>query len=421
MWQYLQQGIIEKLTSEQLAVATLAFVSVLGYGFLKWAFAKALVFRDFIVSRRRALGAVARTVGNDGPKEGPGVWTLLPITQPSNYKGDLKGASVLAVANLKGGVGKTTVTANIAAHLASNSRWRKKILLIDLDYQGSLSSMCFPIDASWLPPANTDSVATRALSGDLEPNLFLSAAKRVDNDFHLDVITAHYDLAQAENRLLVEWLLNASNPKSRGARKWLSDFILGRLYNPHEMRYNLAKLLCSDAVRDAYDLIIIDCPPRLTAGTIQALCASTHLLIPTILDKPSSESVISFCDQVESLRTAGLCPHLRHVGVVATRYVDNHIAARRAAQLIRDRFAGKPYSCGLLSKTTFIPQTQALVRDADEGIAYFSLGKDSSSMKAKSAIAALAEVVAHQVGVSPVASYDDSENIAQLNLPGAAE
>ncbi len=402
-------------------MAIVAVLSVLGLGLVKWLFARLLVFKDFVTSRQRALGAVARAMGPDGPKEGPGVWTLQPITQPGNYKNNLKGASILAVGNLKGGVGKTTVAANIAAHLASDPRWQKKVLLIDLDYQGSLSSMCFPVDSSWLPPANTDSVATRALSGDLEPNLFLSAARRVDNDYRLDVITAHYDLAQAENRLLVEWLLNANKGPRRNVRRWVSDFVLGRLYDPREMRYNLAKLLCSEAVRDAYDLIIIDCPPRLTAGTLQALCASSHLLIPTILDKPSAESVVSFCDQVEALRVAGLCPHLRHVGVVATRYVENLIAARRAAQLIRDQFSGRSYSCGLLSARTFIPQTQALVRNPDDGIAYFSLGRDSSSMKAKTAIAALAEVVAHQVGVSPVASYEASENVRQLNLPVAAE
>lgn len=421
MFEQLWSALAAKVGAEAGA-AMLAVVSILAYGLLKWLIAKLLKFRDFATSRQRALGAVGRKHTVDGPKEGPGVWALQPITPPENYRSNLKGASILTVANLKGGVGKTTIAANIGAHLAAHPNWKKKVLLIDLDYQGSLSSMCFPDDSSWLPPANTDSVATRALSGDLEPNLFLSAAKKISKDVPLSIITAHYDLAQAENRLLVEWLLNASKAKHRTIRRWLVDFVQGRLYQPAEIRYNLARLLSSDAVRDTYDLIIIDCPPRLTAGTIQALCASSHVLVPTILDKASGESVVSFCDQIEALKTAGLCPHLNYVGVVATRYIDRHTTSRRTMQLIRDQFAARKYKCGLLPTSTFIPQTQALVRDPDEGIAYFSLRRDDSSVKAKTAIACLAEKVAHQVGVAPVAAFDTGDaQVLQLNFPGAAE
>jgi cellulose biosynthesis protein BcsQ len=376
---------------------------------------------DFIHSRRRALSAVARTQETDGPTEGPGVWTLKPIAPPENYKYNVQRARILAVANLKGGVGKTTIAANIGAYLADHILWRRRILLIDLDYQGSLSSMAFPEDNSWLPPSGTDSVATRALSGDLEPNLFLAACKEVHEHNRLRVITAHYDLAQADNRLLVEWLLNKRPLDRRSLRRWLSDLFAGRVHEPSEMRFNLAKLLHSEAVQDAFDLIIIDCPPRLTAGTIQALCCSSHVLIPTILDKPSSESVASFCEQVEALKSAGLCPHIRYVGAVATRYVATHIASRQAIQRTEDSLSAKGIRCGFLPESTFIPQTQSLVREASDGIAYYSLHGSQQASKARQAIANLAQHVAMQVGVAPAQYFGANENSAQLSLPEAAE
>jgi cellulose biosynthesis protein BcsQ len=60
-------------------------------------------------------------------------------------------------------------------------------------------------------------------------------------------------------------------------------------------------------VQRAFDLIIIDCPPRLTTSKIQALCAGSHLLIPTIFDRTSAEAVVTLYEQVETLKRAGIC------------------------------------------------------------------------------------------------------------------
>ena len=398
----------------------LAVSGAVVWAVVKLTWAKVLKFNNFLRSRQRALSAVARAVTLDGPKEGAGIWALQPITQPENYKNDLQGARILAVANLKGGVGKTTIAANIAAHLANDRAWQKRVLLVDLDYQGSLSSMSFPDDSSWLPPAQTDSVATRSLSGDLEPNLFLAAATAVNQQPRLKVITAHYDLAQADNRLLIEWLLNVAKTEKRDWKRWLADFFIGKLYQPHEMRYNLAKLLHSQAVREAFDLVIIDCPPRLTAGTIQAFCGSSHVLIPTILDKPSGESIVSFCEQVEALKSAGLCPHIRYLGIVATRYNPRVNSGPATVQFVNDQLTARKFKCGFLPQSTFIPQTEALVREASQGIAYFTLHGNSQAAKAKNAIASLAQHVALQIGVPPVQSFDLTDQ-QQLSLPVAAE
>ena len=410
-----------KLGFEGVGVLLPIFGAII-WAFIKFLAAKLRQFLDFLKSRKRALGAVARIQTVDGPREGPGVWTLKPIVPPNGYKTNLHGCRILAVANLKGGVGKTTIAANVAAHLAQDEHWRKRVLLIDLDYQGSLSSMAFPDDISWLPPAGTDSVATRAVSGGLEPNLFLAACKEVRQEPKLRVISAHYDLAQADNRVLVEWLLNTKGKDTRTWRQWFADLFMGRIYQPAEMRYNLAKLLHSEAVRNAYDLVIIDCPPRLTSGTIQALCASSAVLIPTILDKPSGEFIVSFCEQIEALKKAGICPHIRHLGIVATRYVPNQVAQRQTIQTVGDQLRSKQIECGFVPSEAFIPQAVALVREASEGIAYFSLTGTPQASRAKAAFATLAKHVASQLGLPPMQHFERDElRQAQLNLPEAAE
>jgi chromosome partitioning protein len=225
-------------------------------------------------------------------------------------------------------------------------------------------------------------------------------------------------LAQADNRLLVEWLLNKRSRDRRSLQRRLADLLLNRAYFPNEMRYNLARLLHSEAVRENFDLVIIDCPPRLTSGTIQALCASSHLLIPTILDRPSCESVVSFCAQVENMKQAGLCPHIGYVGVVTSRFVANTNAWYEPVRQVEDQLRARNLACGFLPQASFIPQTVNMTRNADEGIAYYSLSGTQPAVNAKRAIACLAEHVAAQVCVPRSPAFDKS---LQLVLPVAAE
>ncbi len=339
-----------KVGNEAAALVMAVAASAIIWPTLTWLKGQALRAIDFIRSRRRALAAVARQRTPDGYREGRGVWGLKPISPPENYKANVRASRILAVANLKGGVGKTTIAANIAAHLAHDDCWRKRVLLVDLDYQGSLSSMAFPNDQSWLPPKGADSVATLAVSGEIEPSAFLQACKDVEGEPRLKVVTAHYDLAQADNRLLVEWLLNKRGKDHRSLQRKLADLLLNRAYYPNEMRYNLTRLLHSEAVRENFDLVIIDCPPRLTSGTIQALCASSHLLIPTLLDRPSGESVVSFCTQVEAMRDAGLCPHIEYVGIVASRYAAHQNAWHPDVRQVEDQLKARGFQLWIFAR-----------------------------------------------------------------------
>jgi chromosome partitioning protein len=320
---------------------------------------------------------------------------------------------VLVLANNKGGVGKTTLAANLGAVWARD--WGKKVLLIDLDPQGTMSGMALRQLKSWIPKGQ-DSLATRAVSGDLEPSILVSCAKEVPQEPRLRVIPAYYDLAQADNRLIVEWLLQTRPRWGKGTRQFFVDLLIGNLLKLKDMRYNLAELLQSKAVRDEFDVVILDCPPRLTTSTAQALCAGSHLLIPTILDQPSAEAVISFCEEIERLRTNDICPALNYVGVVGTRVSPNvdQIAEVAAKTMIRDGLRQAHSPTGLLAEAHFVRKAAAFVNDSDEGIAYLVMGNGQRQREIREVMGSLAEYVAGQIGLpAPPAHVQEALRAAE--------
>lgn len=374
----------------------LAILTVLAIILGRLIWRQALVLSCFLNSRSRALSAVAREHNRDGPREGEGLW-LQPTSKPENYE-DKFGTRVLVVGNNKGGVAKTTLAANLGAYWARE--WNKKVLLIDLDYQGTLSSMALRSIADWALK-DQDSLATRAISGDLQPSIFVQCAKEVPGEPRLKIIPAYYDLAQADNRLIVEWLLSCAPLRSKHWHTRLADLLMGRLFVRRDVRYNLAELLQTKAVRDAFDIVIIDCPPRVTTGVIQAFCAATHLLVPTILDIPSAEAVVAYCEEVETLRNRGVCPKLSYVGIVGTMVSSNaaQLAERDALQRIADGLRKRNFSSGLLDAQHFMRESAAFVNDADHGIAYLNMGNGARQQQIRESMGSLAEYVANQVGL----------------------
>jgi chromosome partitioning protein len=206
---------------------------------------------------------------------------------------------ILTVANLKGGVGKTTLAANLAAYF--DTRVRKRVLAIDLDFQGSLSSLFSSLrgEADEFAPN-----VARVLCGDYrrghEPDLAVPVHTiRLPNT---DLIASGYRLAPTEDGLLVQHLIDGEKSRS-----------LLRLYD----------FLLSDTVQDSYSLVILDAPPRLSAATLNALRVSHAYLIPTRPTRLSAEAVPNFERQlVELIRPVN--PAIRMLGVVPTMTDNQH-------------------------------------------------------------------------------------------------
>jgi chromosome partitioning protein len=399
----LSRWAIEKTLTTLIVVPVLGYI---GWVIFRYVVQLSLQAWRFIHRRRHALQAVAREAGDNGAYEGKGVWLATPIDQPRDYWRGVTNSRILSIANLKGGVGKTTLAANIGAYLAKD--WQKRVLLIDLDFQGSLSSMAFP-GKDWLPESHQSSLSTRLISGDIAPGDVRLLPQKVDlngnlkGQGRLQVVTAYYDLAQADNRILVEWLLQCNHRTPEDLRYALMERFKGKLSRAPDVRYTLAEILHSNAVQKAFDLIIIDCPPRLTTSKIQAFCASSHLLIPTIFDRTSAEAVVSLCDQVETLKQAGICPHLEYIGVVGTMWRQGRAAQTEAMTLVRDALANGP--TGILPEKTFVPHAAALVNDAAEGIAYIAMPNRQDRQQIRGAITELAEYVAGQMGIPRPAEF----------------
>ena len=178
-------------------------------------------------------------------------------------------------------------------------------------------------DADRVPAPTHDSLATKLISGQRTATDLLTAPAAQHQDMAanlpLRIVPAYYDLAQAENRLLIEWLFDVDGP---------------------DIRYQLARILHDPVVQSNFSRVIIDAPPRLTTACVQALCAATHVIIPTVLDRLSGEAVGSFLGQIETLKSAKVCPYIKYAGVIgyrpgqATRYVpDAEDSVRDALRL----------------------------------------------------------------------------------------
>jgi chromosome partitioning protein len=357
-----------------------------------------------IIDYHRRLRRIQRDIGRENrrewAKEGKGLWLAEPINPPEIRMNPGHSPKVLVVANAKGGVGKTTVAANVAARLAdlaSKSR-EKPILLIDLDFQGTLSAMAIYGEPSAPSEDDPDSDATYLISGDFAPERIARTEKcasyiRLTQNPHapdvrthnwLRLITSHYDLAQAESRVMVEWLIG--------------DRV-------DDIRFRLRELLWSDQVASNFSTVIIDCPPRFTTGAIQAFAAATHVLIPTKLDYASREAVVTFARQLELLRTAGICwRKLKHIGVVATMVSPVSNVEHLRIEL-DDKLALPFNQGGVDGKTRCIGSAtdvheNVIFRDAGgKGIAYFLMGDGQRTARVKSAIQVLAHHVAREMNL----------------------
>lgn len=280
------------------------------------------------------------------------IWERKAPRRPAIYESSRP--PILVVANMKGGVGKTTITANLGAFLSSAPH-NKKVLLIDFDYQGSLSQTV-------LGQAGITDVSMSAhhlLLGRKATEDALNFAPPMrfrDRDSgQTRLFRATYPFATVENEIFVEWLT-------------VPD---------HEVRYNLLRYLDSADFKSAYEVAIIDCPPRITTATINALSAASHLLIPTQADGLSIPGAEYFSRQLMRMREDAF-PTLKLLGIVPSitlaatglKKVEEDELAELEAKLREIWPAGARSAGEIVMKNAFVPRSQAIRDAAGKGIAY---------------------------------------------------
>jgi chromosome partitioning protein len=206
---------------------------------------------------------------------------------------------VLAVANQKGGVGKSTTAVNIGAYLALAGA---RVLVIDLDPQGNASTG-LGLDHREIEPSIYD-----VLTGEAAPG----AAIRATGVPGLHVLPSTIDLAGAE----VE-LVSAMSRETRLRRALQS-------------------------VDHQYETILIDCPPSLGLLTVNALAAADELLIPIQCEYYALEGLGQLLRNVELVR-ANLNPELRIGGIVLTMYDGRTRLALQVVEEVRKHFTDIVY------------------------------------------------------------------------------
>ncbi|MFN3867729.1 MAG: ParA family protein [Hyphomicrobiaceae bacterium] len=346
------------------AVIVTALTPVIVYLLRKfWAWASGIALCN------RKLARAKKAVADDGR----GLWLNIEPAQPDRYRDDLeKSIPIITLANLKGGVGKTTTAANLIAHFAIKKG--KRVLGIDLDFQGSLSGMALSKDQIRTHHENQASgerCKASRLIANRDADWLVNIAEPVANVASARLVPAFYTLAGSENRLMVEWLLGLKTD---------------------DIRYNLAATLLNSRVQRQFDLIVIDAPPRLTTACIQALCASTHVLIPSILDKTSAVAVGTFADQL--VNHEELWPHLQVIGALGTMASQNpfdaegqprdrplsdteadaYIAMRDTLRAALERSRTRLKLGSILPEACLIPDKAEIGRAAGNVIAYAQTG-----------------------------------------------
>jgi len=243
---------------------------------------------------------------------------------------------VLAVANQKGGVGKTTTSINLAASLAATKR---KVLLVDLDPQGN-ATMGSGVDKSDLTYS-----AYELLTGRCD---MAQAIQRSETGGY-DILPANGDLTAAEVELL--------DVKMKESR----------------LRYALTNL------RSQYDFILIDCPPSLNMLTINGLVAADGVIIPMQCEYYALEGLSALVNTIDRIRSV-LNPGLQIEGLLRTMYDPRNSLTLDVSAQLSSHFGDRLYQ-------TVIPRNVRLAEAPSFGMPALTYDKQSRGAVAYLALA----------------------------------